>query len=44
MDFRDDETEEAFRQEVRRFATKMLAPHYQADDKAARLRREPASG
>ena len=40
MDFRLDETEEAFRQEVRRFATKALAPHYQADDKAAQLRPE----
>ncbi|GAB3146897.1 acyl-CoA dehydrogenase family protein [Amycolatopsis stemonae] len=40
MDFRFDEDEEAYRQELRRFATKILAPHYQADDKAARLRPE----
>ncbi|MDQ8705655.1 acyl-CoA dehydrogenase family protein [Streptomyces sp. LHD-70] len=38
MDFRFDEYEESYRQELRRFATKVLAPHYQADDKAARLR------
>lgn len=40
MDFRLDETEEAFRQELRRFATKTLAGHYQADDKTAKLRPE----
>ncbi|MEV0184508.1 acyl-CoA dehydrogenase family protein [Streptomyces sp. NPDC050625] len=38
MDFRFDEYEESYRQELRRFATRVLAPHYQADDKAARLR------
>jgi cyclohexanecarboxyl-CoA dehydrogenase len=38
MDFGFSPDEEAFRQQIRRFATKTLAPHYQADDKAARLR------
>jgi cyclohexanecarboxyl-CoA dehydrogenase len=38
MDFAFGEDEEAYRQELRRFAEKALAPHYQADDKAARLR------
>ncbi len=38
MDFAFDEDQEAYRQEVRRFAGSVLAPHYQADDKAARLR------
>lgn len=38
MDFTFREEEEAYRQELRRFAEKALAPHYQADDKAARLR------
>ena len=42
MDFRLDDDQEAFRQGVRRFAQKVLAPHYQADDKAARFRRELA--
>jgi cyclohexanecarboxyl-CoA dehydrogenase len=38
MDFAFGEDEEAYRQELRRFAEKTLAPHYQADDRAARLR------
>lgn len=42
MDYALDEDEEAFRQEVRRFATKTLAPHYQSDDKAAVFRRDLA--
>lgn len=42
MDFRFDEDEEAFRQELRRWAGKVLAPHYQSDDKAAAFRREQA--
>src|SRR5512145_2734165 len=42
MDFGFDEDEESFRQELRRFATKTLAPHYQSDDKAAEFRRDLA--
>ncbi|QIK75010.1 acyl-CoA dehydrogenase family protein [Nocardioides piscis] len=42
MFYADDEDQEAFRQEIRRFATKVLAPHYQPDDKAAEFRRELA--
>lgn len=42
MHFAFDEDQESFRQEVRRFATKTLAPHYQSDDKAAEFRRELA--
>ena len=42
MDYRFDDDEESFRQEVRRFATKTLAPHYQSDDKTAEFRRELA--
>ena len=38
MDFQPGEAEESYRQEVRRFAGKVLAPHNQADDRAARLR------
>lgn len=38
MDFAFDEDQESYRREVRRFAEKALAPHYQADDRAARLR------
>jgi cyclohexanecarboxyl-CoA dehydrogenase len=38
MDFDLDEAQEAYRQELRRFASRVLAPHYRADDKAARLR------
>jgi cyclohexanecarboxyl-CoA dehydrogenase len=43
VDFGFDEDEESFRQEMRRFATKTLAPHYQADDRAGVFRRELAS-
>ena len=42
MDYEFDEDQQAFRQEVRRFATKVLAPHYQSDDKAAEFRRQLA--
>ncbi|PXY30826.1 acyl-CoA dehydrogenase family protein [Prauserella flavalba] len=38
MDFTFSEDEDAYRQELRRFATRVLAPHYQSDDKAAKLR------
>ncbi|MGH3629002.1 MAG: acyl-CoA dehydrogenase family protein, partial [Sciscionella sp.] len=38
MDFAFDEGVDAYRQELRRFGERVLAPHYQADDKAARLR------
>lgn len=38
MDFALDDTEAAFRDQLRRFAAKSLAPHYQADDRAAKLR------
>jgi cyclohexanecarboxyl-CoA dehydrogenase len=38
-----DEDEEAFRAEVARWAEKVLAPHYQSDDKAAEFRRQQAS-
>ncbi len=38
MDFGLDGAEEAFRDQLRRFATKSLAPHYQTDDRAAKLR------
>ena len=38
-----DEDEEAFRGELRRWADKVLAPHYQSDDKAAEFRREQAT-
>jgi cyclohexanecarboxyl-CoA dehydrogenase len=42
MHYGFDEDEEAFRAELRRWAEKVLAPHYQADDKAARFRRQQA--
>jgi cyclohexanecarboxyl-CoA dehydrogenase len=42
MDFRFDDDEESFRQELRRFATKTLAPHYQSDDKEGQFRRQLA--
>lgn len=42
MFYADDEDQETFRQEIRRFATKVLAPDYQSDDKAATFRRELA--
>ncbi len=38
MDFALDDVQESYRQELRRFATRVLAPHYQADDRTARLR------
>lgn len=40
MDFAFDEDQESFRREVRRFAEKALAPHYQEGDRTARLRPE----
>lgn len=40
MDFTFSSDEDAYRQELRRFAAKVLAPRYQADDKAAKLRPE----
>lgn len=42
MHYGFDEDEEAFRVEVRRWAEKVLAPHYQSDDKAAVFRRQQA--
>ncbi|HEU5144411.1 MAG TPA: acyl-CoA dehydrogenase family protein [Dermatophilaceae bacterium] len=42
MDYSFDEDQEAYRQEVRRFAVKTLAPHYQSDDKKAEFRRQLA--
>jgi cyclohexanecarboxyl-CoA dehydrogenase len=38
MEYRFDDDQEAFRAEVRRWAEKILAPHYQADDQAAEFR------
>lgn len=38
MHYGFDEDQEAYRQEVARFAEKVLAPHYQSDDKAAVFR------
>lgn len=35
-----DEDQEAFRRELATFAQRVLAPHYQADDRAARMRSE----
>ena len=40
MHYGFDEDEEAFRRELRSWAEKVLAPHYQSDDKAAVFRRE----
>ncbi|GAA1216371.1 acyl-CoA dehydrogenase family protein [Prauserella alba] len=40
MDFTFSSEEDAYRQELQRFATKVLAPHYQSDDKVAKLRSE----
>lgn len=37
-----DEDQETYRQEVARFAAKVIAPHYQSDDKAATFRRQLA--
>ena len=42
MDYGFDEDQEAYRQAVRRFATTVLAPHYQSDDKTATFRRQQA--
>ena len=42
MDYGLDSEQEDFRQAVRQFATKALAPHYQRDDKTATFRREQA--
>jgi cyclohexanecarboxyl-CoA dehydrogenase len=42
VDFGFDDTERAYRDEVRRFAAKVLAPHYQSDDKAGVYRRQQA--
>lgn len=42
MHYGFDEDEDAFRHEVRRWADKVLAPHYQDDDKAAVFRRQQA--
>ncbi|MFE7224049.1 acyl-CoA dehydrogenase family protein [Nocardioides sp. NPDC057577] len=42
MHYGFDEDEEAFRVEVHRWAEKVLAPHYQDDDKAAVFRRQQA--
>ena len=36
MDFTLSEEERAYRGELRRFTTKVLAPHHQSDDKAAK--------
>ncbi|MGH3413602.1 MAG: acyl-CoA dehydrogenase family protein [Marmoricola sp.] len=38
MDFAFDDDTEAYRQELRRWAPKVLAPHYQSDDKTAAFR------
>ncbi|MYW96906.1 acyl-CoA dehydrogenase [Amycolatopsis rubida] len=38
MDFTFTGDEDSYRRELRRFAAKVLAPHYQSDDKAAKLR------
>lgn len=43
MHYRFDEDEEVFRQELRRWAERVLAPHYQSDDKTAVFRRRLAS-
>lgn len=40
MDFAFDEDHESYRRELRRFAEKSLAPHYQADDKTGELRQQ----
>jgi cyclohexanecarboxyl-CoA dehydrogenase len=43
MHYGFDEEEAAFRAEMRRWAGKVLAPHYQSDDKAAQFRRQQAT-
>jgi cyclohexanecarboxyl-CoA dehydrogenase len=42
MHYAFDEDQESFRQELARWAGKVLAPHYQSDDKAAVFRRQLA--
>lgn len=42
MHFGFDEDEEAYRSEIRRFAARSVAPHYQSDDKTATFRRQLA--
>jgi len=42
MHYGFDEDEDAFAAELRRWAEKVLAPHYQADDRAAAFRRQQA--
>ncbi|GAA4617113.1 acyl-CoA dehydrogenase family protein [Saccharopolyspora hordei] len=43
MDFGFDDEQEAFRAELRRWAEKVLAPHYQSDDAAAVFRPQLAA-
>jgi cyclohexanecarboxyl-CoA dehydrogenase len=43
MHYGFDEDEQAFAAEVGRWAEKVLAPHYQSDDKAAEFRRQQAT-
>lgn len=38
MRFTLDDEQQAFQESIRRFAAERLAPHYQADDRAARMR------
>ena len=42
MHYAFDEDQQTYAQEVRKFAVKTLAPHYQSDDKAAEFRRQLA--
>ena len=42
MHYGFDDDEETFRGEIARWAEKVLAPHYQSDDKAAQFRRQQA--
>ena len=42
MEYRLDEDQETFRAEMRRWAEKVLAPHYQSDDKTAEFRHQLA--
>lgn len=42
MHYGFDEDEQTFRAEVARWAEKVLAPHYQSDDRAAEFRRQQA--
>lgn len=44
MRYAFDADQDAFRAELRRWAGKVLAPHYQSDDKAATFRRQQATG